>query len=97
MEEIVKEIPVKEIHREHLLETLQTTNMLRAENETLLKLTPLVYTTIEEWEEELGEETGKSFTCERCGKVEKTKSTLGKHVKSSYHCNIWYETKKNCN
>merc|ERR1711942_373313 len=54
----------------------------------------LLYTTIEKWEEELGEETGKSFKCEQCGKIEKTKSTLGKHIKNSYLCNIWYERNK---
>merc|ERR1711915_1136520 len=93
--EAVREMPIDNSKRERLIEKLQNTNMNHCTDEDLLQLSTLFYTTIEEWEEELGEETGKVHRCEYCGKECKTKSTLGKHIKNdNEECAQWYYRNK---
>ena len=96
--EIVREMPIENIRREKLIEKLRSTNIDKSTDEDLLQLSTLFYTTIEKWEEELGEETGKVEKCEWCGKEYKTKSTLGKHIaNNNEECAQWYHRKKNSN
>jgi len=91
----VRAMPIDNIKRERPIEKLQKTNMNQCTDEELRQLSTLFYTTIGEWEEELGEETGKIHRCEYCGKECKTKSTLGKHIKNDNEkCAQWYHRNK---
>merc|ERR1711915_596160 len=70
--------PLETIKKEPLIEQLQRTNLQHCEDHRLTKLSPLLYTIKEKWEEE----TGKIEMCLCCGSQQKTKSTLGLHIKN---------------
>jgi hypothetical protein len=87
---IIEDIPLETIKKEQLIEQLQRTNLQHCDDDRITKLSPLLYTTKEKWEEEMGEETGKVETCLCCGSQHKTKSTLGLHINKNEECAIYY-------
>jgi len=84
---IIEDIPLETIKKEQLIEQLQRTNLQHCEDHRLTKLSPLLYTIKEKWEEE----TGKIEMCLCCGSQQKTKSTLGLHIKKHEECAQYYE------
>merc|ERR1711915_344920 len=88
---IIEDTPLETIKKEQLIEQLQRTNLQHCDDHRLTKLSPLLYTIKEKWEEEMGRKTGKVETCLCCGSQQKTKSTLGLHINKHEECAQYYE------
>merc|ERR1711915_491796 len=85
---IIEDIPLETIKKEQLIEQLQRTNLQHCEDHRLTKLSPLLYTIKEKWEEEMGEETGKIEMCLCCGSQQNKINTGSTHKKTRRMCTI---------